>query len=131
MGCLFALMAGVFPRLALFIVWVARPARVDAAFDGFLLPLFMVVSTLSPHPGGDSPATLMARRLGLDPSSVSSLQSSVAPPSSARASIGVLGVLLALLTATSFARALQRSYELAWRLPPAGGCEPPGARWPG
>ena len=23
-------------------------------------------------------------------------------------------------TATSFARALQRSYELAWRLPPAG-----------
>jgi membrane protein len=42
------------------------------------------------------------------------------PPSSARASIGALGVILALLTATSFARALQRSYELAWRLPPAG-----------
>jgi membrane protein len=86
-----------------------------------ILPLFMVVSTVSPHPGGDSPATIMARRLGLDPSSVSSLQSAVAPPSSARASIGVLGVLLALLTATSFARALQRSYELAWRLPPARG----------
>jgi hypothetical protein len=48
----------------------------------------------------------MARRLGLDPGDVSSLQSAVAPPSSARASIGVLGVLLALLTATSFARAL-------------------------
>jgi membrane protein len=29
-------------------------------------------------------------------------------------------VVLALLTATSFARALQRSYELAWRLPRAG-----------
>jgi membrane protein len=86
-----------------------------------ILPLFMVVSTVSPHPGGDSPATIMARRLGLDPGNVSSLQSAVAPPSSARASIGVLGVLLALLTATSFARALQRSYELAWRLPPAGG----------
>ena len=25
MGCLFVLMAGIFPRLALFIVWVARP----------------------------------------------------------------------------------------------------------
>jgi membrane protein len=85
-----------------------------------ILPLFMVVSTVSPHPGGDSPATALARRLGLGPSGVSSLQSAVAPPSSARGSIGVLGVLLALLTATSFARALQRSYELAWRLPPAG-----------
>jgi membrane protein len=91
-----------------------------------ILPLFMVVSTLSPHPGGDSPATTMARRLGLGPNDVSSLQSAVTPPPSARASIGVLGVLLALLTATSFARALQRSYELAWRLPPAGGL---GAAW--
>ena len=43
MGCLFALMAGLFPRLALFIVWVARPARVDAAFDGFLLPLLGII----------------------------------------------------------------------------------------
>ena len=51
---------------------------------------------------------------------MSSLQVAVAPPPSSRASIGVLGVVLALLTATSFARALQRSYELAWRLPPTG-----------
>jgi hypothetical protein len=29
-------------------------------------------------------------------------------------------VIFALLTATSFAWALQRSYELAWRLPRAG-----------
>jgi hypothetical protein len=29
MGCLFALFAGLFPRLALFILWIARPARVD------------------------------------------------------------------------------------------------------
>jgi hypothetical protein len=33
MGCLLALFAGFFPRLALFILWVARPARIDAAFD--------------------------------------------------------------------------------------------------
>ena len=43
MGCLFALMAGLFPRLALFILWVARPARVDAAFDTFLLPLLGII----------------------------------------------------------------------------------------
>jgi membrane protein len=85
-----------------------------------ILPLFIVVATISPHPGGDSPGVFMARRLGLTAEDVSSLQSVVAPPPSARASIGVVGVVLALLTATSFARALQRSYELAWRLPRTG-----------
>jgi membrane protein len=78
------------------------------------------VATISPHPGGDSPGAFMARRLGLAAEDVSSLQAVAAPPPSARASIGVLSVVLALLTATSFARALQRSYELAWRLPRAG-----------
>jgi hypothetical protein len=85
-----------------------------------LLPLIIVVNTISPHPGGDTPAAALARRIGLDPKDVSSLQAAAAPPPSARASIGILGVILAILTATSFARALQRSYELAWRLPPAG-----------
>jgi hypothetical protein len=39
MGCLFALLAGMFPRLALFIVWVAKPALVSAAFSTWLMPL--------------------------------------------------------------------------------------------
>jgi hypothetical protein len=43
MGCLFALMAGIFPRFALFIYWIARPAKVDAAFNGFLLPLIAIL----------------------------------------------------------------------------------------
>jgi hypothetical protein len=43
MGCIFALFAGIFPRLGLLIVWVARPERVDAAFDTFLLPLLGII----------------------------------------------------------------------------------------
>jgi hypothetical protein len=43
MGCLFALLAGLFPRLVLFIYWIARPAKIDAAFDGFLLPLLGII----------------------------------------------------------------------------------------
>ena len=39
MGCLFVLLAGIFPRLGLFIVWVARPKLVDAAFDTWIWPL--------------------------------------------------------------------------------------------
>ena len=43
MGCLFALLGGLFPRLALLILWIARPARIDAAFDGWLLPLVGII----------------------------------------------------------------------------------------
>ena len=43
MGCLFALMAGIFPRLALFIVWVARPALVGAAFSTWIVPLLGII----------------------------------------------------------------------------------------
>jgi hypothetical protein len=39
MGCFLVLFAGVFPRLALFMFWVLRPDRVDAAFSTFLMPL--------------------------------------------------------------------------------------------
>jgi hypothetical protein len=39
MGCLFVMFAGVFPRMALLFVWIARPTMVDAAFDTFIWPL--------------------------------------------------------------------------------------------
>ena len=43
MGCLFALFGGLFPRLALLILWIARPALVAAAFNTFLLPLLGII----------------------------------------------------------------------------------------
>ena len=43
MGCLLALFAGFFPRFALFLVWILRPGRVDAAFDTFILPLLGII----------------------------------------------------------------------------------------
>jgi len=43
MGCLFALLAGIFPRLALFIVWVAKPVLVAAAFSTWLVPLLGII----------------------------------------------------------------------------------------
>jgi hypothetical protein len=39
MGCLFVMFAGIFPRMALFIVWVARPTMVDSAFETWIWPL--------------------------------------------------------------------------------------------
>jgi hypothetical protein len=43
MGCLFAVFAGIFPRLGLFIIWVARPRMVDAAFDTWIWPLLGII----------------------------------------------------------------------------------------
>jgi hypothetical protein len=43
MFILSALMAAFFPRFALFLVWIVRPGRVDAAFDTFVLPLIGIV----------------------------------------------------------------------------------------
>jgi len=43
MGCLFALFGGLFPRLALLIFWIARPALIDAAFNTFILPLLGII----------------------------------------------------------------------------------------
>jgi hypothetical protein len=43
MGCLLAAFAGFFPRIALFMFWILRPARVDAAFDTWIIPLLGIV----------------------------------------------------------------------------------------
>jgi hypothetical protein len=50
MGCLFAIFAGLFPRLALFMIFIVRPRFVDAAFDTWFWPilgiLFLPFATL-------------------------------------------------------------------------------------
>jgi len=42
MGCLFALLAGVAPRVALVLVWIFSDL-VDRAFDGLLIPLLGLI----------------------------------------------------------------------------------------
>jgi hypothetical protein len=42
-GCLLALMSAFAPRLVFLIVWIARPAYVDAVFDTFIFPLLGVI----------------------------------------------------------------------------------------
>ena len=43
MGCLFVAMMAFFPRIAVAIVWLARPALVGAAFDTFIFPLLGLI----------------------------------------------------------------------------------------
>ena len=59
--CLFAVLAGLFPRIAFAIFWIARPGIVSAAFGGFLfwpllglifLPFTTLMYTILWGPGG-------------------------------------------------------------------------------
>ncbi len=59
--CLFAILAGLFPRFAFAIFWIARPGVVSAAFSGVLLwpllglvflPFTTLIYTVLWGPGG-------------------------------------------------------------------------------
>src|SRR5262245_8742144 len=43
MGCLLAIFAGAFPRIALIIFWLARPDRMDAIFTSFVWPVLGII----------------------------------------------------------------------------------------
>jgi hypothetical protein len=43
MGCLFVLLAAFAPRLLFLMVWIARPAYVDAVFDTWVFPLLGLI----------------------------------------------------------------------------------------
>lgn len=43
MGCLLVLISTAMPRFGLFLFWILRPARVDAAFDTFIFPLLGII----------------------------------------------------------------------------------------
>jgi hypothetical protein len=43
MGCLLAVFAGFFPRLAVLFIWLARPAMFEAALGSFLVALLGII----------------------------------------------------------------------------------------
>ena len=55
MGCLLVLLGAFAPRVLFLIIWIARPAYVDAVFDTFILPGCSVSSSFpSPRCSGSS-----------------------------------------------------------------------------
>jgi hypothetical protein len=43
MGCLLALLGAFAPRILFLIIWIARPAYVNAVFDTFIFPLLGLI----------------------------------------------------------------------------------------
>jgi membrane protein len=88
-----------------------------------LLPMLIVVTAVLPPQAGQAILDVARNRLGLGGTTQEALGDLVAARADIQGSVGVIGVLMLIVTATSFTRALQRVYERAWRLPRAGARE--------
>ena len=86
-----------------------------------LIPLLIVYDAVVPTIDGKDFADQVIDRFELKGSAADSVRQALASTSDAEQTFNVLGVLLVIVSALSFARALQRLYELAFRLPPLGG----------
>ena len=84
-----------------------------------LLPLLIVVGVATPA-GGEDIVESFIERLELSGEAAETMRDAVAEPADVEDSVSVAGVLLLVVSALSFTRALQRLYVLAWRLPPLG-----------
>ena len=86
-----------------------------------LIPLFIVYDAVVPAIDRRDFATGLVDRFELKGAAAASLRQALAPPDAVKQSVGVLGLVLVVVSALSFARALQRMYEQAFRLSPIGG----------
>jgi membrane protein len=84
-----------------------------------LLPLLIVVGAASPSTGRDVAGTLI-RRLHLDDGAAEAVRDAIAQPDEVPGAVSTFGILLLVVSALSFTRALQRLYVRAWRLPSLG-----------
>src|SRR4051812_938939 len=80
-----------------------------------LIPLLLVSSSLLPRSERRSFADSVVRRFELHGSSASEVRQVFAQPAEVRNTLSVVGVLVLVVSALSFCRALQRLYERAWR----------------
>lgn len=109
---------------------VDRAVALAALAFTALIPLGVVVGALSPTSDTNSIVTSLSRRFDLDAKTRDLLAGVFAPPESVRSTFSVLGILLLIVSALSFTRALQRVYERSWRLPPRGmRGTPAGLQW--
>lgn len=100
------------------IQFVDRSVALGSLAFTALVPLLVIVAAFMP--GADGIADTLIERFQLTGSTADLVQQVFAEPDTSRGAISVFGVLLLFGSALSFTRALQRLYELAWRLDTRG-----------
>lgn len=99
---------------------VDRAVAIGALAFSALFPLLIVYSALAPLSDAKDFAQQIIEWLHLKGSAATSVRLALAPPDGATGGITALGFVLAVISSLSFARALQRLYELCYELPSAG-----------
>jgi membrane protein len=79
-----------------------------------LIPLLIVYTALVSRATGRDFADELIRIFGLSGSAATDLRHAFAPAGEVQSEVSAFGVLLLIVSALSFARALQRLYQLAW-----------------
>ena len=86
-----------------------------------LVPLLIVLAVLVSSADGQAVADWLVGRFSLTGPTAEAVRTLFDKPPSATGGMGVIGLLMLLLSVTSFAKSLQRTYEMAWGLPRVGG----------
>lgn len=99
---------------------VDRGVALGAQAFSAIFPLMIVYGAVVPFAEAHNFAEQLTKRLHLTGTAAQSVRVAVAPPASVGNSVTVLGFVVVLISALSLARALQRLYELSYKLPSVG-----------
>lgn len=119
-------MLDIVPGLQRFVTELVRVEVIDRAMviaaQGLLalVPLLIVTAAFLPHDVAVALTERFQSVTGLTPNETRSMHQALAPDK-VRSEFGVLGALITLFSATSFARSIQRMNERSWQLPHVGG----------
>lgn len=81
-----------------------------------VLPLLVVVAAFAPPSFGADVLAHIRDAMGLTAELAAPIKELVKPEAEVRAEVGLIGLLVTLISATSFSRALQRTYAKIWDL---------------
>src|SRR3954453_16600330 len=81
-----------------------------------LIPFMVVVAALTPSGQRASLADSIVRRFGLTGDAAAAVEQLFSQPADVQNTLNAFGLVLLVVSALSFCRALQRTYERAWRL---------------
>ena len=119
-------MLDIVPGLQRLVTELVRVEVIDRAMviaaQGLLalVPLLIVMAAFLPHDLAVALTERFQSITGLGPDETQAVQQTL-QPDRIRSEFGVLGALITLFSATSFARSIQRMNERTWELPHVGG----------
>jgi membrane protein len=100
--------------------FVDRSVGIGAQAFTTLIPLLIVYSAVVPLADAHSFADRLVNELKLSGAAAETVYQAIAPPKTVAEGVSAFGFLLLIASALSFARALQRMYETAYKLPAMG-----------